>query len=118
MVIKLSPDLNQLQLKDLAAEIIDKEIDGLICSNTTIDHNHKENGGLSGEGLFNLSTSNLSFLREIMGESFPIIASGGVINRETYESKILSGADLVQIYTGIIFEGPGFVHDLIHLNRE
>ena len=118
LVIKLSPDLNQLQLKDLAAEIIDKEIDGLICSNTTIDHNHKENGGLSGEGPSNLSTSNLSFLREIMGESFPIIASGGVINRETYESKILSGADLVQIYTGIIFEGPGFVHDLIHLNRE
>jgi dihydroorotate dehydrogenase len=118
LVIKISPDLNKIQLEDLASEIIDKEIDGLICSNTTVNHNYKEKGGLSGEGLFNLSTSNLSFLRNFMGKSFPIIASGGVINEETYKEKLKSGADLVQIYTGIIYEGPGLVHDLINLNQE
>ena len=90
-------------------------MDGIICSNTTVNHNHpSKKGGLSGKPLFEPSTSTLVALRALIGPDLPIIASGGVMNLETFNQKINMGADAVQIYTGFIFEGPSLVDEIIN----
>ena len=89
-------------------------MDGIICSNTTVNHDEKYgSGGLSGSPLRTLSNENLTFVRSEVGEKFPIIASGGVMSVEDYQEKLHLGADLVQIYTGFIYEGPKLIQDII-----
>ena len=90
-----------------------KDIDGLVCSNTTVNHNYPYEGGLSGEELFEISNKNLVSLRHYLGTSFPIIASGGVMSRDHFQKKIDLGADLVQIYTGMIYKGPVLIKEIL-----
>ena len=113
IVLKLSPDLHERDLELISKDILDKEVDGVICTNTTINHNYNYDGGLSGEELFEISNNTLASLRDYLGKSFPIIASGGVMSKDHYEKKLKLGADLVQVYTGMIYRGPLLIQEIL-----
>ncbi len=115
--IKLSPDEYLDDLKYICRSILKNDIDGIICSNTTVDHNDSRGlGGLSGTPLKNKATESLLNVRNIVGDKLPIIASGGVMTVDDYLEKINAGANLVQIYTGFIYEGPKLIDDILNLN--
>ena len=114
IILKLSPDLQERELENICKEILDKDIDAIICSNTTTSHNYSQSGGLSGEELFEISNRSLLSFRSFLGSSFPIIASGGVMSRRHFEKKLELGADLVQVYTGMIYKGPALVKDILN----
>jgi dihydroorotate dehydrogenase len=114
--LKIAPDLTPAQLDAIVRAARDRRIDGMIVSNTTISrpvtlrsHFAKESGGLSGAPLFDLSTRVLAqtFLR--VEEQFPLIGVGGVDSAETALAKIEAGATLVQLYSALVYEGPGLV---------
>jgi dihydroorotate dehydrogenase len=122
ILLKIAPDLNELQLQDIV-EITDSTgLDGLIATNTTLSRENllsekskiisKESGGLSGTPLKNRSTEIIKFLRKNLKKNIPIIASGGVMNANDAFEKINAGADLVQVYTGFIYEGPQIVKEI------
>jgi dihydroorotate dehydrogenase len=111
--LKIAPDLGEAELDDIAAELIDKHIDGLVVSNTTLSRNGAsdpkiaaEAGGLSGAPLFARSTAVLARMRQKLGKDFVIVGVGGVDSAEKAIEKIRAGADLVQLYTGMIYAGP------------
>lgn len=111
--LKIAPDLVEAELEDIAAEITDKQMDGVIVSNTTIARAGLrsaglagETGGLSGKPLFERSTIVLARMRKLLGPDPAIIGVGGVDSAETALEKIRAGADLVQLYTGMIYAGP------------
>ena len=115
LIIKISPDLSKEDLNAIALNLTKFKIDGLITTNTSVEHDHKlGNGGLSGKLLYKKSTETLKFMRKKLGKDFPIIASGGVMDIDSYKKKLDSGADLVQIYTGLIFYGPELIQDLLN----
>ena len=117
--LKIAPDLSEKGLADIAEEVLDKKVDGLIVSNTTLsreglsDASAKEAGGLSGKPLFDLSTMVLARMRNLVGPGLPIIGVGGVHSTETALEKIRAGADLVQLYTGMIFAGAGLPAQIV-----
>ena len=113
IILKLSPDLEEGNLENICKEILDKDIDGIICSNTTISHKYPQGGGLSGEELFEFSNKSLIAFRSFLGSSIPIIASGGVMSRAHYKKKLELGADLVQVYTGMIYKGPILISEIL-----
>jgi dihydroorotate dehydrogenase len=111
--LKIAPDLSEPELADIAAEAMEKRIDGIIVSNTTLsrsglaDRTHRgEAGGLSGRPLFRRSTAILARMRRLVGKDMALIGVGGVDSAETAIEKIRAGADLVQLYTGMIYAGP------------
>jgi dihydroorotate dehydrogenase len=114
LFLKIAPDLQEADLEDIAAEVLEKQIEGLIVSNTTISRpglksraHAGETGGLSGKPLFARSTIVLAKMRRLLGPHVAIIGVGGVDSAETALEKIRAGADLVQLYTGMIYGGPG-----------
>ena len=115
LLLKISPDNNERSMADICETVLRFSIDGLICTNTTVSHNHfSGSGGLSGKPLMASSTETLRIARQFLGNEFPIIASGGVMSKEDYLKKIDAGANLVQIYTGFIYEGPKLINDIIN----
>lgn len=111
--LKIAPDLEPTDLEDIAAELLEKKLDGVIVSNTTISRDglrsraHAgETGGLSGKPLFARSTAVLARMRRLVGKDMAIIGVGGVDSAVTALEKICAGADLVQLYTGMIYAGP------------
>lgn len=115
--IKISPDENLEDLENICKSIMHFEIDGIIASNTTVIHNDKNGyGGLSGSPLKIKANEKLSFIKKIVGDKVSIIASGGVMSASDYQEKINAGADLVQIYTGFIFEGPKLIKDILSID--
>ncbi|RWA61731.1 quinone-dependent dihydroorotate dehydrogenase [Mesorhizobium sp. M4B.F.Ca.ET.190.01.1.1] len=111
--LKIAPDLVEAELEDIAAEVAEKGIDGVIVSNTTLARTGLrsatvagEAGGLSGKPLFERSTAVLARMRKLVGPEMAIIGVGGVDSTETALEKIRAGADLVQLYTGMIYAGP------------
>ena len=118
--LKVAPDLTDEDKADIAAVVKDLSLDGLIVSNTTIDRpaslrsaGAAERGGLSGRPLFAPSTRLLGEFRQSLGPETPLIGVGGVFSaRDAYE-KILSGASLVQLYTALVYEGPGLVRRIL-----
>ena len=115
ILIKISPDMSLDELRVLSTSVLRNNLDGIICSNTTSNHDHFSNkGGLSGKPLFESSTKTLVELRGFVGPDLPIIACGGVMDIETFEHKIAKGANAVQIYTGFIYEGPFLVDKIIN----
>ena len=113
LFLKIAPDLAQADLEDIAAEVKAHAIDGVIVSNTTIarpalvSRSHAgESGGLSGRPLFERSTIALARMRKLLGPKVALIGVGGVDSGETALEKIRAGADLVQLYTGMIYAGP------------
>jgi dihydroorotate dehydrogenase len=111
--LKIAPDLVDAEMKGIAAEVEEKAIDGVIVSNTTLSRDglrsaahSDEAGGLSGKPLFRRSTVMLAKMRRLLGPKAAIIGVGGVNSTETALEKIRAGADLVQLYTGMIYAGP------------
>jgi dihydroorotate dehydrogenase len=110
--LKIAPDLVEAELEDIAAEVTEKRLDGIIVSNTTLSrHGLKsaaasETGGLSGKPLFERSTIALARMRRLVGPDMALIGVGGVDSAEAALEKIRAGADLVQLYTGMIYAGP------------
>ena len=117
LVMKVSPDMSEAQIKDLAHVFLDCQLDGLICTNTTTtrigveDHPAaKESGGMSGKPLYHRANETLeAFAQELRGQ-IPIIGAGGITTPEDAVAKIRAGASLVQLYTGFIYNGPPLVH--------
>jgi dihydroorotate dehydrogenase len=122
MLLKISPDLTDGQLNDIIQILKETKLDGVVATNTTISREglkreHAEikaigNGGLSGAPLRNRSTEVIKYLRRNLGSQFPIIGVGGIMSPEDALEKIRAGADLVQLYTGFIYEGPGLVQEI------
>ncbi|ESY81369.1 diguanylate cyclase [Mesorhizobium sp. LNHC221B00] len=111
--LKIAPDLVEAELEDIAAEVTEKRIDGVIVSNTTISRPAlrsgdvaRETGGLSGKPLFERSTIVLAKMRKLLGPERAIIGVGGVDTTDAALEKIRAGADLVQLYTSMIYAGP------------
>lgn len=117
--LKIAPDLAETDLDDVAAELLANKLEGLIVSNTTLSRtgiasiNRSEAGGLSGVPLFARSTIVLAKMRQRIGNNAAIIGVGGVQSAETAFAKIEAGADLVQLYTSFIYEGPGLANSII-----
>jgi dihydroorotate dehydrogenase len=116
--LKIAPDLNEEGLNDIAEEAAANSIDGVIVSNTTLSRTglasqaSAEAGGLSGMPLFERSTIVLAKMRKRVGPSMPLIGAGGVDSAKTALAKIEAGADLVQLYTGMIYKGPGLAAEI------
>jgi dihydroorotate dehydrogenase len=119
VLLKIAPDLTGTQLDDIIEILKATGTDGIIATNTTIARDGLKtsqerlaaigNGGLSGAPLTRRSTEVVRYLRERLGKTYPIIAVGGIMSAADAIEKLEAGADLVQIYTGFIYEGPGLI---------
>ena len=118
LLVKIAPDLTDEQLADIAAVCVERAVDGVIISNTTLsregleDDNAKEQGGLSGAPLFELSTRVLADFARETERKLPLIGVGGVSSAETAYAKITAGASLVQLYTSLVYAGPELVAEI------
>jgi dihydroorotate dehydrogenase len=118
MFVKIAPDLDAAQIGVIAATLQKNGIDGVIATNTTIARDAvqglqhaAETGGLSGAPVAEASNRVIAALRAALGPAFPIIGVGGVMDGASARAKRQAGADLVQIYTGLIYRGPALVHE-------
>jgi len=119
ILIKISPDLNRDQLDETIDLILSENLDGIIATNTTTTRENLKtnksrieeigNGGLSGEPLKNKSTEVIRYISKKTNGNLPIIGVGGIMNPKDALDKIEAGADLIQLYTGFIYEGPSIV---------
>ena len=116
--VKIAPDLDHDQVQTIAATLKRHGMDGVVATNTTLSReavqgmaHAQETGGLSGAPLLESSNEVIRQLRSALGKAFPIIGVGGVMSGADALSKIKAGADLVQIYTGLIYKGPGLVFE-------
>jgi dihydroorotate dehydrogenase len=121
IVVKISPDETDESLKRMANTIVNLGIDGMIATNTTTSHNAvsgfpqgNEEGGVSGPPLFSRSTACLRILKQVVGEDVTLIGVGGIQNLQDIREKLAAGAKLVQLYTGLIYEGPFWVKKLVN----
>jgi dihydroorotate dehydrogenase len=118
ILLKIAPDLTNEQLLDIIDIVAETKIDGVIATNTTISreglysNSKSEMGGLSGKPLTNRSTEVIRFLTEKSNKAFPIIGVGGIHSVNDALEKLDAGADLIQLYTGFIYEGPQLVKDI------
>lgn len=115
ILIKIAPDLNQEEIVLMGQTFNEHKIDGIIATNTTLDRDliqgslfAHESGGLSGQPLFQKSTKILAALKKIVID-IPIIASGGIMSANDAKIKMEAGAELIQLYTGFIYEGPQLI---------
>ena len=112
ILLKIAPDIDRAQLEAITETAVAAKIDGIVVTNTTTardglsDKQATETGGLSGRPLFKRSTVLLAQLRKLVGRKLVLVGAGGIDSAEAAFSKIKAGADLVQLYTGMIFEGP------------
>ncbi|TLF45702.1 quinone-dependent dihydroorotate dehydrogenase [Maribacter aurantiacus] len=114
ILLKIAPDLTNNQLLDIIDIVADTKIDGVIATNTTVERKNlkshglllEEAGGLSGKPLKDKSTEVIRFLAERSNKAFPIIGVGGIHAPQDALEKLRAGADLVQLWTGFIYEGP------------
>ena len=113
LLVKIDPDLNDQALEELVKTITDHQVDGIIATNTTINHRHNEKGGLSGKPLFQSSTQVVQRLHNLLSGQLPIIAVGGVFSAEDAIEKFEAGASLIQIYSGLIYQGPGLISKIV-----
>lgn len=119
VLLKIAPDLTNEQLDDVVEILQRTGTDGVIATNTTIGREGLLTpteevqaigaGGLSGSPLRERSTEVIRYLRSKLGKDYPIIGVGGIMTPEDAFQKLTAGADLIQVYTGFIYEGPGFV---------
>ena len=123
VLLKIAPDLTDTQLDDIVSILEDSGTDGVIATNTTVsrvglitpESRIKEigNGGLSGKPVRKRATEVIRYLRTKLGKGYPIIGVGGIMTPEDAVEKLNAGADLVQIYTGFVYQGPGFVKRIL-----
>jgi dihydroorotate dehydrogenase len=123
ILLKIAPDLNNAQLDEVIDIVKETKIDGIIATNTSTTRSGLKtdaeklktigNGGLSGKAISKRSTEVIRYLAEKSGKAFPIIAVGGIHSAEDAMEKLAAGADLVQVYTGFVYEGPGLVKRIL-----
>ena len=119
ILLKIAPDLNTIQLDEIIELVNETNIDGVIASNTSTSREGLKAseeqlakigpGGLSGQPVKNKSTEVIQYLADTSHKSFPIIGVGGIHSEKDALEKIKAGADLVQVYTGFIYEGPSLI---------
>ncbi|MGJ7492390.1 quinone-dependent dihydroorotate dehydrogenase [Variovorax sp. ZT4R33] len=117
--LKIAPDLNEAQVQVIAAALQRHGMDGVVATNTTLSReavaglpHAQETGGLSGAPVLETSNRVIAQLRAALGPSFPIIGVGGVLSGADAQAKLAAGADVVQIYTGLIYRGPTLVREV------
>ena len=116
LIVKISPDLSADELKAILVVCEENGVAGIIAANTTLDHSSiprelDQEGGLSGTPLLQRSTT---MVREIVARStIPVIASGGICDADSASEKFQAGAQLLQLYTGLVYRGPGLIRDII-----
>jgi dihydroorotate dehydrogenase len=118
ILLKIAPDLNNNQLLDIISIVKNTGLDGIIATNTTINRdnlksvNKNELGGLSGKPLTSRSTEVIKFISKNSNKTIPIIGVGGINTVADALEKFDAGADLIQIYTGFIYEGPNLIRSI------
>ncbi|ALG69450.1 quinone-dependent dihydroorotate dehydrogenase [Beggiatoa leptomitoformis] len=120
LVVKIAPDLTREELQTIAEKLLYHQIDGVIATNTTLARQTVEDlpyaseaGGLSGQPLTQRATAVVADLYPILQDKIPIIAVGGIMSAEDAQAKFQAGAKLVQLYTGLIYEGAGLVQAVV-----
>jgi len=119
ILVKIAPDLNDEELDDAIGVILDKGMDGVIATNTTLareglrSKNQGETGGLSGSPLAGKSEAVLSRVVKLLNGKVPVVSAGGVMSPEDAKKRLALGASLVQVYTGLIYRGPGLVREIV-----
>ncbi len=118
-VVKVAPDLSSDEIEAMANLFLKFEIDGVIATNTTISRDGvdqyeiaHQKGGLSGEPLFNRSNQVIKQFHKVLQDEIPIIGLGGIQSKQQAQDKLAAGAKLLQIYTGLIYQGPRFISEL------
>ena len=124
LLVKLSPDLSEAELRGSATAAASVPVAGIIATNTTVSRESipghplaGETGGLSGRPLFSKSCAAVRILRETVGPKLPIIGVGGVASGADARHLREAGADLVQLYTGMIYQGPRLGRELVEALR-
>jgi len=125
LLIKIAPDLTWQELDDILQIALDHQIDGVIAANTTIcresleEVNQIEQGGLSGQPLALRSTQIIDYISRHTNDRLPIIGVGGIRTAADVQAKIDAGASLVQLYTALVYEGPGLAGNILReLNQQ
>lgn len=118
IALKIAPDIDAEQIKTIADALLRHKIDGVIATNTTITRDAvqglphaEETGGLSGKPVFELSNRVIRALRAELGDELPIIGVGGIFSGEDAATKVRAGASLMQLYSGLIYQGPALVKE-------
>ena len=124
LVLKIAPDLNNDELRQIAQLLLEFEIDGVIATNTTLDReavkSHplaNEAGGLSGQPVKNKATAVVQVLSSELNNKIPIIAAGGIFSPEDAQEKLDAGASLLQIYSGLIYQGSQLINDIVTTDK-
>jgi dihydroorotate dehydrogenase len=124
IALKIAPDLSDAEIRDIAAAALRARIDGIVATNTTVSRAGVETcadafqtGGLSGEPLRSRATRVVQLLAAELKGEIPIIGVGGILSGEDAVEKLAAGATLVQIYTGLIYRGPGLVGECVERIR-
>lgn len=120
LTLKIAPDLTDEEIKQICQSLIKNKIDGVIATNTTLDRSivegmkyANEAGGLSGRPLQSRSTEVVRRLHQELQGDIPIIGVGGIDSFVAAKEKMMAGANLVQVYSGFIYHGPGLVRDIV-----
>jgi dihydroorotate dehydrogenase len=120
ILLKIAPDLDDAGMDAITAAVAGSGIDGLICTNTTIDRtgvagepHADEAGGLSGKPLFEPSTDVLRGMARRLGANMPLVGVGGISSGSDAADKLAAGAALVQVYSGLIFRGPWLLTECV-----
>jgi dihydroorotate dehydrogenase len=119
LLVKLAPDLTQLELDEAIDVILSTHMDGIIATNTTLAReglrsmNREETGGLSGTPLRLMSEAVLGHILKRVDGRIPVVSAGGIMNPEDAKRRLDKGAALIQIYTGLIYQGPGLVKKIL-----
>lgn len=120
IALKIAPDLDDIQITEIADLLLKHQIDGVIATNTTLARDAvmgqmhaQEAGGLSGAPLHQQSLKVIAALRQHLGADFPIIGVGGIMSGQHAKEKIAAGANAVQLYTGLIYRGPGLIRECV-----
>jgi dihydroorotate dehydrogenase len=120
LLVKIAPDLDTEGVESIARVLLESGVDGVVATNTTIarpaslrSRHAREAGGLSGAPLHEPSVSVIAMLRRHLGNTFPIVGVGGISSPAHAHATQSAGAGLIQLYTGLIYEGPALVADLI-----
>ncbi|MCW5299303.1 quinone-dependent dihydroorotate dehydrogenase [Herbaspirillum lusitanum] len=118
VALKIAPDIDSEQIKNIADALLRHKLDGVIATNTTITRDAvkglqygEEAGGLSGAPVFELSNQVVRGLKAELGDALPIIGVGGILSGSNAKAKMEAGASLVQLYSGLIYRGPALVKE-------